>query len=335
MACLNQRKVVMFFDLLDEFALLLVGFALLAWSADRFIDGAAAAARRLGMPPLLIGLTIVGFGTSAPEMLVSANAALEGSPGIAIGNALGSNIANIALIVGVTALLAPLVIGTGILRQEIPLLFAAMALTFVVLWDGVITRWEGFLLLAGLVATLGFLSWRALHTSKRDKLSKEFAAEIPADMPMKRALLWLAVGLGLLLLSSRILVDSAISIATAFGVSELVIGLTVIAIGTSLPELAASLVSSRKGEDDIAVGNIIGSNMFNLLGVIGLAAALEPTRVEPGVLARDFTIMTALTVGLIVLGHGLGKRGHLGRWSGGLLLSSYAAYGVFIYMTAV
>ena len=311
---------------------LLAGFLVLAWSADRFVGGAAATARHFGMSPLVVGLTIVGFGTSAPEMLVSALASWQGSPGIAIGNAIGSNITNTSLILGTTALLVPLTVHSRLLRRETPVLLAVMGLTFLMMLNGTLGRWEGVALLVVLAALLSWMGLQARRSKAGEEpLVADFEAEIPADMPLARALIQLAIGLALLLGSAQMLVWAAVGIAKALGVSDLVIGLTVVALGTSLPELAASIASARKGEHDMAVGNVIGSNLFNLLAVLGIAVVIKPARIDPATLWRDYPIMVALTVGFLLLSF-VRRTGHLGRLAGTALLAAYVAYQVLLYL---
>lgn len=259
----------------------IIGLALLVWSADRFVDGAAASAGHFGMPPLLIGMVIVGFGTSAPEMVVSVLAAVQGNPGIALGNAYGSNITNIALILGITALISPIAIQPQIIRREMPVLLAVTVLAVWQLWDGYLSFADGIVLSATLVLLMGWTTLRSMKGS--DNFARDIADELADSdnkIPLRRALFWLVLGLAILILSSRLLVWGAVVIAQALGVSDLIIGLTVVAIGTSLPELASSVIAARKGEHDIAVGNIIGSNLFNTLAVVGLAAAIHPMPVD-------------------------------------------------------
>ncbi|MGL6161616.1 calcium/sodium antiporter [Microbulbifer sp.] len=310
------------------------GFALLIWSADRFVDGAAATARHAGMPPLLIGMVIVGFGTSAPEMVVSAMAALDGSPGLALGNAYGSNIANTGLILGFTALLIPLTVHSKIVRKELPLLLAISCLTGAFLWNDSLERWEALVLLLGFFCLVGWSIFSALR-GEGDDLGEEMESELEAHtMTLPRALFWLAAGLALLIVSSRILVWGAVTIAEALGVSDLIIGLTIVALGTSLPELAATVIAARKGEHDIAVGNVVGSNMFNLLAVVGIAGAIAPmSNVPPEVLTRDWPMVVGLTVALFVFGYGLRGQGRINRWEGGALLLAYIVYNAYLVMT--
>ncbi|ACL71824.1 CaCA family Na(+)/Ca(+) antiporter [Thioalkalivibrio sulfidiphilus HL-EbGr7] len=319
--------------MLTSLSAIILGFAVLIWSADRFIYGAAALSRNLGISPLIIGLTIVGFGTSAPEMLVSAFAAAQGNPGLAIGNAVGSNIANIALILGVTALVTPLVVGSRILRREMPVLLLVMVFAGLLLLNGHLERLDGALLLLGLVIVLAWIVYDGLRsrTDVSDPMGAEFDAEIPNEVPTTRALIWLALGLVLLLISARILVWGAVNVAEALGVSDLIIGLTIIAIGTSLPELAASVVSARRGEPDIAIGNVIGSNMFNLLGVLALPGLIHPAAVPGDVLTRDFPVMLGLTLLFLVMAFGLrGRAGRIGRPGGLLLVACFVGYLVWL-----
>jgi cation:H+ antiporter len=313
---------------------ILGGFALLVWSADRFVLGAAAAAKQLGMPSLLIGMVIVGFGTSAPEMVVSAIAALDGSPELALGNALGSNIVNTGLILGVTALLVPLVVNSQIVHRELPLLLLVGLLAGVMLWDNALTRIESLLLLAGFFGLIGWTIVVALR-NREDVLAKDMDKQLAArDMPLRRALFWLATGLVLLIVSSQILVWGAVTIAHVLGVSDLIIGLTVVALGTSLPELAASVIAARKGEHDIAIGNVVGSNMFNLLAVVGIAGLIAPMEsLDTGVLYRDWPVMIGMTAGLFVVAFGFRGQGRITRVDGMLLLLSYIAYNTWLVIT--
>lgn len=298
----------------------------LAWSADRFVTGAGALARSLGVPVLVVGIVIVGFGTSAPELLVSANAALKGNPGIAVGNALGSNIANVVLVLGVAALAAPLVIRSRMLWQEIPLTLAAMLVVGATLYDLYLRRAESIVLLCLMGLFLVALMYRA-RTSQSDPYSSELEHAIPeADAP-GRAALWTVAGLAILLLSSHVLVDGAVDIAHAFNVSELVIGLTIIAIGTSLPEVATALASVRNNEPDIAIGNVLGSNTFNMFGVIGVAGVIQPSQVEPDAVWRDWPVMVGVFLAFVLLAWGFGR---INRWHGCVFLLAYAAYLIYL-----
>lgn len=312
----------------------LAGFALLIWGAHLFVTGAAATAHDLGVSHLLIGVTIVGLGTSAPELLVSANAAFRDAPGIAIGNALGSNIANVGLILGMTALIVPLTVQSQTLRREMPVLLAITLLTLLPFLDGYFSRVEGLALLGGLVLMLVWLV-RAETTNKPDLDPDTFEDEIPSDMSLPKAIGLTVVGLLILVGSSHILVWGARNIASALGVSELVIGLTVIAIGTSLPELAASLTAAMKNQHDIAIGNVIGSNMYNLLAVMGTAGALSPSHPHEDVLQRDFPVMIGMTVVLFAMAYSLNdeKGGRIARFEGGALLLAFFAYQGYVIMS--
>jgi cation:H+ antiporter len=311
------------------------GLALLVWGADRFVVGAAATARNLGISPMVIGLTIVGFGTSAPEMLVSGVAAWQGNTGIAVGNALGSNIANIALIIGVTALVAPLQVHSATLRREFPMLLGAMVLGYLLLVDLRLDRIDGAALLTAMALVILYTVHLGLRPASGDPMGQEYEAEVPAGISTGRALTWTLIGLLVLLASSRMLVWGAVSIAQALGVSDLVIGLTIVALGTSLPELAASVTGALKQEHDIAIGNIIGSNLFNLLAVLGLSAVIRPASLDPAVLSRDYSTMVGLTLVLMVMAWGLRGHGQVNRIEGGLLLAGYGAYQTLVYFTAV
>jgi cation:H+ antiporter len=310
------------------------GLALLVWSADRFVEGAASAARHFGMPPLLIGMLIVGFGTSAPEMLVSALAASQGNPGIALGNAFGSNITNIALILGLTAILNPITVHSQVLRKELPILTAVTALSAYQLWDGELTRMESMVLLAVFGLLMAWTIRQGMR-KKTDTLGNEMAKDLEIGaIPLGRAILWLVIGLILLVASSRILVWGAVAIAHGFGVSDLIIGLTIVAIGTSLPELASSVIATRKGEHDIAMGNVLGSNLFNTLAVVGIAGSIHPMAVGPEVFSRDILVMAVLTVSLFIVGYGIRGPGRINRFEGALLLACYIGYIAYLVACA-
>lgn len=309
---------------------IVVGFAVLVWSADRFVDGAAATAKYAGMSSLIIGMVIVGFGTSAPEMVVSAFAAADGKPGLALGNGYGSNIVNISLVLGITALITPIVVHSKIIRKELPLLAAIGLFSGWQLWDGELSRLDGIILLAGFFGLIGWSVFAGLR-ARGDTLEQEMDQELISHaMTLRHAIIWLVVGLALLIVSSRILVWGAVTIAEGLGVSDLVIGLTIVALGTSLPELAASVSAVRKGEHDIAMGNVIGSNMFNLLAVVGIAGVIAPTSVLPEVLSRDWPTMMGLIVGLFVMAYGFRKPGRISRGQGLLLIAVYIAYNSYL-----
>jgi len=321
------------FGLYESIAVL-IGFGALIWGADRFVAGAAGMARTLNVSPLIIGLVIVGFGTSAPEMLVAGVAGWEGNTGLAIGNSLGSNITNIALVLGLTALLYPLTVHSDLLKREFPALFIIMAFVLILFIDGELGLIDGYLLLAGMACFVGWMIYLGKQSKDGDPIEQEFDEEIPDPLPIGKALFWVLIGLIVLLIGARAVVWGAVGIAQSFGVSDLIIGLTIVAIGTSLPELATTIMSAKKGEDDIAIGNIIGSNMFNLLGVLGIPAVIHPTVFESSVLTRDMPVMIALTIALYIMSKGsIGKLGKINRYEGVCLLSTYIAYlGLLFYM---
>jgi len=318
--------------LLTSAIAILAGFALLVWGADRFVIGASATARNLGVSPLIIGLTIVGFGTSAPEMLVSAMAAWAGNPNMGIGNALGSNITNVGLVLGVTALVTPLSVHSDTLKREFPLLFAVMLIALALLLDGKMDRYDGVILLAGMISLIYWMVALGLRERRNsDPMASEYIDEIPAHMPMKLAIFWLVLGMVILLGASRMLVWGSVNVAQWFGISDLVIGLTIVAIGTSLPELAASVMSALKGEHDIAVGNVLGSNMFNLLAVLGMPGLIHPTDTPAELMSRDFPMMIGLTIALFVMSYGFLKPGRITRGEGAMLLAGYLGYLGMLY----
>lgn len=323
-----------------SFLAIICGFVLLVWGADRFVIGAAAAARNLGVSPLVIGLTIVGFGTSAPEILVSAMAAWNGNPHMGIGNALGSNITNVGLVLGATALIAPLSVKSETLKREFPIMFAVMLAVLVLLLDGGLGRLDGILLVTGMVIMIYGITELGLRERDRqfnniDPMAEEFAEEIPSHMPMAKALLWIVLGMVVLLGSSRLLVWGAVDIAQWFGISDLVIGLTIVAIGTSLPELAASIMSALKEEHDIAIGNVLGSNMFNLLAVLGMPGLIHPALLPPEVMNRDYPIMIGLSVALFAMAYGFRAPGRVVRSEGLMLLLAYLGYLGLLYYNSV
>jgi len=321
-----------------NFVALLVGLVVLVIAADKFIVGTVSIAKKFGISPLLIGLTIVGLGTSAPEILVSAIASWQGNAGLAIGNAIGSNIANIALILGCTALISPLAFKSDLLKRELPILMIVSFACFFMAFDG-LGQVDGVIMLVTLAA---FLTW-LIRSARKDKntaasndpLEQELIAEMPEDVSDKKAWLFFGVGLLGLLLSSRVLVWAAVNIAESFGVSDLVIGLTIVALGTSLPELAASISSVLKNEDDLAVGNVIGSNMYNLLAVYSLPGLIAPGPVAVSVIWRDFPVLLGLTGVLFILGYGVTKAGKISRWEGGGLLLVYCGYQWVIFQSTL
>lgn len=312
---------------------IIIGFGLLVWGAERFVHGAAAIARNLGISPLIIGLTVVGIGTSAPEILISIVAAWQGNPELAVGNALGSNITNIALVLGVTAMVIPLSVRSETLQREYPIMFMVMLVALVLVIDDFLGFIDGLILISGLFLMM-FWMIKQGKKQNRDPMVKEFEEEIP-HISTPKAILWFAIGLTLLIVSSRGLVWGSVNIAHAAGISDLVIGLTIVAIGTSLPELAASIMSALKKEPDIAIGNIIGSNMFNLLVVFGIPGLMSPHHVDELVLRRDFPFMIGLSIAMFIMAYGFKKPGRINRLEGSLLVAGYIAYLGTLYYTAV
>ena len=318
----------------------LIGLAILVWSADIFIDGATTLANSLGVPSFLIGVVILGLGTSAPEMVVSVLAALEGSPELALGNAYGSNIMNIALVLGTTALISPIIIHKSIVKRDLPLLLVITLLAAWQLRDGQLSQSDGITLLLGLGAVLIFQIVINLRSSRQE--DKKIASKNNENNENKdrqsagifRGLASLIIGMSILILSSRAIVWGAVELATFWGLSELIIGLTVVAVGTSLPELVASLSAARKGEHDMALGNIIGSNIFNTLGVVGLAALIAPISADPIILSRDVLVMGLLTLLLVVLCvFAYIQKRSFGRTSGAILLLFFIGYSILLTQT--
>lgn len=304
---------------------LLIGFALLIWSADRFVIGAVGLARYLNISPLVIGVVIIGFGTSAPELLISGVSAWQGNSGLAIGNAVGSNIANIALILGVTAFLTPVLVARQTLRREFPLLFAAMGLAWFLLSDSLLSLTDAAILLAALVIVIGYLATTSTNIEE----------EVSHDCTITMCLFWTLVGLVALLISSNILVTASVKLAQLFGISDLVIGLTVVAIGTSLPELAASVTGALKHHTDLAIGNVLGSNIFNTLGVISVPGFINAYTIPGEVLTRDFPIMLGLTIFLLGLAYFTHKGKGMHRFSGILLLLCFVGFQITLYIQSV
>lgn len=318
----------------------LIGLAILVWSADMFIDGATTLANSLGVPSFLIGVVILGLGTSAPEMVVSVLAALEGSPELALGNAYGSNIMNIALVLGTTALISLIIIHKSIVKRDLPLLLVITILAAWQLRDGQLSQSDGIILLLGLAAVLIFQIVMNLRSTRQE--DKKIASKNNEHNENKdrqsarifRGLASLIIGMSILILSSRAIVWGAVELVNFWGLSELIIGLTVVAVGTSLPELVASLSAARKGEHDMALGNIIGSNIFNTLGVVGLAALIAPISADPIILSRDMLVMGLLTLLLVVLCvFAYIKKRSFGRTSGAILLLFFIGYSILLTQT--
>lgn len=307
--------------------LILVGLVFLVWSADRFVYGAAAVAKNFGISPLIIGLTIVAMGSSAPEMLVAANAALADQTDTAVGNAIGSNITNILLVLGITALVKPLVVASKTVKRELPVMLAICLLAFWMLNDHYLSRTEGIVLLVGFATFIFTLIRLSMNENNaKDPMIEEMESEIPNNVDNKKAIFWVVVGLILLPLSAQLLVTSATEVARHFGMSELVIGLTIIAIGTSLPELAASITGVLKGEDDLAIGNIVGSNIFNILAVLSLGGVINPDNIDQMAATRDFPIMLIASVALMAMAFGFKSDGRINRVEGAILFAAFIAY---------
>ena len=311
------------------------GLILLIWGADRFVHGAAAAARNMGIAPLLIGLTIVALATSAPEILVAAVAALRGEPGLAVGNAIGSNIANIGLVLGAVAIVRPIDLNSATLRGEMPALLAVSLLTVSLFLDSFLSRVDGLVMMTGLVIVMIWLARLSIQSARTDPMSVDYDAEIPQDVSMRIAIFWLLFGLVTLLIGAELLVDGAIEIAQFLGVSEVVIGVTLVALGTSLPELAVSLVSAIKGEYGLAIGNLVGSNIFNMLAVIGVAALIAPSALPQTVLSLHIFVMVAFTLVLFAMTHGSDGKAHLSRIEGIALATAYVGFCSYVVVQNV
>jgi len=313
----------------------IAGLVLLIWGADRFVHGAAATARNLGVTPLLVGLTVVAFATSAPEILVSVVASLRGEPGLAIGNAIGSNIVNIGLVLGCVALIRPIQLRSATLRREMPALLAVSLLTVSLFLDSFLSRIDGLVMLTGLIIVMIWLARLGMRSAPSDPIKAEYEAEIPQDVSMKMAFFWLIFGIGTLLVGAHLLVDGSIEIARFLGVSEVVIGILLVAFGTSLPELAVSLVSAMKGEYGLAIGNIVGSNIFNLLAVIGVAATIAPSALAPSVLSLHIFVMVAFTLVLFAMTYDYDGKSELSRIEGVALLIAFIAYDTYVVLQNV
>ena len=318
--------------MVTSFVILIIGFAALVWSADRFVYGAAALAKNMGIPTLIIGLTVVAMGSSAPEMMVSASAALADKTDTAVGNAVGSNITNILLVLGVTALLRPLSVSSMTLKREMPLVLLISVAAWYVFSDNYFSFAEGIALMIAFAVFIGGLVIVSLRAKNQDDpFVSEACEDVPNDVSTKSAIFWLIIGMILLPVSSHFLVESAVDIAKYFGLSDLVIGLTIIAIGTSLPELAACIAGVLKNEDDLALGNIVGSNIFNLLAVLPLAGIINPSIIDPSAANRDALIMIAATVVLIAMSLNFKGVRRINRVEGGLLLVAFIAYQGYIF----
>jgi cation:H+ antiporter len=308
---------------------LILGFITLVWSADRFLSGAASTANHMGVSKMLIGLTVVSVGTSAPEILVAVAASLEGTGLLAVGNAIGSNIANIGLVLGITALIAPLPFSQTVLKAELPWLLGATLLALILLFDLELSFLDGILLLTG----LGLILWRLVRNQQDGtEVSESIQEELDElqHMPKGQAIFWLVAGLLVLLVSAEVLVWSATQIAAALGVSELIIGLTIVAIGTSLPELAATVGSAIKGHSEIAIGNVVGSNILNILAVLAIPGLIGGTQVEMVALWRDCGMMLALTLLLALFAYAIGSQPVITRFEGMVMLAAWCGYNLLL-----
>ena len=313
--------------------LMVVGFAALIWSADKFLSGAAATATNLGVSNIVIGLTVVSLGTSAPEIVVALIAALEDNAVLAIGNAIGSNIANIGLVLGITAIIAPLPFSQNVLRRELPWLLGATVLAIVLIFDRELNLLDGLILLTGLT----YILWQLLRSEKdTDPAESALASELEELPKMKQrvALFWLVIGLTVLLAAAQLLVYAATEIALALGVSSMIIGLTIVAIGTSLPELAATIGSAMKGQPDIAIGNIVGSNILNILAVLAVPGMISATTLDFSALWRDSGMMLALTLMLALFAYGLNSRAVITRFEGFVMLLAWIGYNLLLVQQA-
>jgi len=312
--------------------ILLAGLIGLIWSADKFVYGAAAIARNFGLPPLVIGLTIVAMGSSAPEIMVAFTSSLDGNSNTAIGNALGSNITNIALVLGVTVLIQPLLVHSQLLKRELPILLLVTLTAGYMLWDQTLTFAEGIILISLFFITIGGLCWMTLRDKKdNDLLLTEAQDDVPEGVSNIMATTWVVVGMVLLPIASHYVVEGASDIARYFGLSELVIGLTIIAIGTSLPELAASIASIKNNEHDLALGNIVGSNIFNILAVLAMPALINPGSFDEAAAGRDLYAVVGLTVLLLIMcWHMFGKR-KITRIEGGVLVAAFITYQFLLF----
>jgi cation:H+ antiporter len=316
---------------ITQIIIFLIGLAVLSWSADKFIYGASALAKNLGVSPMMIGLTIVAMGSSAPEIMVSASASFDGTPDLAVGNALGSNITNIALVLGITVLFKPLLVSSTTLKRELPLLLFVTLIAVVFLSDNVLSEIEGVTLITLFVLVLAVMAWLSFKVEKNDPLIAETEDEIPSNVATGSAIFWVVVGLIMLPLSAHFLVDSAVFIASYFGVSDLVIGLTIVALGTSLPELAASIAGVRKGEDDLVLGNLIGSNIFNILAVLAMPGLIIPGIVDSNASVRDSYVMLGLTILLFIFCFNLRGNSKINRYEGGALVLAFFGYQYWLF----
>lgn len=313
-----------------SFVMLVIGFVLLVWGADKFVEGASALARKMGVSPLLVGLTIVAFGTSMPELAVSVTAALRGANEIAVGNVVGSNIFNLLVVAGLSAVICPLVMDKMLLRRDWPLsIFAAVLLLVAIAPDHVIARWEGAVLLIIFAVILSRQIKAALNDRAQLAAAEAEAAEEAAEMTKSPVMIWVNIVLGLacIVLGGQLAVNGATGIARMFGLSETLIGLTIVAIGTSLPELVTSIVAARKGQNEIAMGNVIGSNLFNILLILGVSAVITPIPVQATSIIDCLFLITISVVFYLPA-----RKGKLGRLPGAVMAAMYVAYTAYLIM---
>ncbi len=314
---------------------IIVGLLFLVISADRFVEGAAVTSKHLGLPPLLIGMLVIGFGSSVPEMVISFLASYNGNPSLALGNAFGSNITNIALILGLTAIISPIAVGSTVIRRELPLLVLVTVLTGGLLYsDGFLSRTDGLILTSVFLATVAWTIYQGVIASS-DHLAEVVEQEMQELMPLGRAVVLLTVGLAVLVISSRILVWGGVEVALRLGISDLIIGLTIVALGTSLPELASSITAVRKNEHELALGNVIGSNLFNITIVIGITGTVAPLTVDSQILSRDIPVLAVMTIALFIMCYGFRGSGRINRYEGAALLLGYVGYNGVLLLGAM
>ena len=316
-----------------QLTLLVFGFVALIWSADKFLSGAAATAANMGVSKMMIGLTVVSIGTSAPEIVVATMAALDRNSLLAVGNAIGSNIANIGLVLGITAIITPLSFSANVRSKELPWLIGATFLAVILLFDRRLDFVDGIILLLG----LAYILWQLVVTQSDSEYSTDAISTELDDLPEmtnRQSIVWLTVGLIVLLVSAQILVYAATNIATALGVSDMIIGLTIVAVGTSLPELAATLGSAIKGQPDIAIGNIVGSNILNILAVLAVPGLIHATDMDYAALWRDSGMMLALTLMLALFAYGLNSRAVITRFEGSVMLMAWIGYNLLLIQQA-
>ncbi|MBX3006575.1 MAG: calcium/sodium antiporter [Melioribacteraceae bacterium] len=318
---------------LITFLILGAGLALLIFGADLLVKGASRIASSLGISPLVVGLTVVSFGTSSPELAVSLQSTFNGQPDIAVGNVVGSNIFNVLFILGLSAIIAPLIVNQQLIKIDVPIMIGISVLVYIFGLNGLIGRFEGFILFGSLISYIVFLIIQSRKESKaiEEEYSKEYSVKDKSAKQIILNILFVIVGLALLIYGSDLLVESAVKIAQSFGVSELIIGLTIIAAGTSMPEVAASVVAAFKGEKDIAVGNVVGSNIFNLLCILGLTSIISPSgvNVAPSAISFDIPVMTAIAIACLPI---FFTGNSISRWEGFVFLFYYVAYTSYLIM---